>query len=98
MNIKKTKQAGKLTISVTGSLDTTTAPALEAALNGALDGVTELVFDLKELEYISSAGLRILLSSMKTMNQRGSMKVINVNRDIMEIFEMTGFSEVLTIK
>ena len=98
MNIKKTKQAGKLTISVTGSLDTTTAPALEAALNGALDGVTELVFDLKELEYISSAGLRILLSSMKAMNQKGSMKVINVNRDIMEIFEMTGFSEVLTIK
>ena len=98
MNIKKTKQAGKLTISVTGSLDTTTAPALEAALNDALDGVTELVFDLKELEYISSAGLRILLSSMKAMNQKGSMKVINVNRDIMEIFEMTGFSEVLTIK
>lgn len=97
MNIKKTKQAGKLIISVAGSLDTSTAPALEAALNGAFDSVTELIFDLKELEYISSAGLRILLSSMKTMNQRGSMKIINVSRNIMEVFDMTGFSEILTI-
>ena len=98
MTIERKKDAGKLTLAVTGRLDTSTAPELEKTLKDSYDGVTELVFDLKELEYISSAGLRVLLSAQKTMNKQGSMKVTNVCEEIMEIFEITGFSDILTIE
>ncbi len=98
MTIKSKKDAGKLTLTVTGRLDTSTAPELEETLKESYGGVTELVFDFEKLEYISSAGLRLLLSAQKTMNKQGSMKVINVGEEIMEIFEITGFSDILTIE
>ena len=98
MNIKKTKNANELKIAVAGRLDTQTAPQLDAELRSSLDGVTSLVFDLKELEYIASAGLRVLLSAQKRMNIQGKMKVTNAGEDILEIFEVTGFSEILTIE
>ncbi len=97
MTIESKKDAGRLTLAVTGRLDTSTAPGLEEALKESYDGVTELVFDLQKLEYISSAGLRVLLSSQKTMNKQGSMKVINAREEIMEIFEITGFTDILNI-
>ena len=97
MTIESKKDAGKLTLTITGRLDTSTAPKLEETLKGSYDGVTELVFDLQKLEYISSAGLRVLLSAQKTMNKQGSMKVINVCEEIMEIFEITGFTDILNI-
>ena len=81
-----------------GRLDTTTAPELEKELKASLDGITELTFDLAALEYISSAGLRVLLSAQKTMNKQGSMVVKNANETIMEIFEITGFSDILNIQ
>ena len=97
MNIKKTRNANELKIAVAGRLDTQTAPQLDAELRSSLDGVTSLVFDLKELEYISSAGLRVLLSAQKRMNIQGKMKVTNAGEDILEIFEVTGFTEILTL-
>ena len=81
-----------------GRLDTTTAPELDEVLKGSLDGVTELTMDLEKLEYLSSAGLRVLLSAQKTMNKQGSMVVKNANETIMEIFEITGFSDILNIQ
>lgn len=98
MTIESKKDAGKLTLTITGRLDTSTAPKLEETLKKSYDGVTELVFDLANLEYISSAGLRVLLSAQKTMNKQGLMKVINVGEEIMEIFDITGFSDILTIE
>ena len=98
MTIASKKDAGKPTLPITGRLDTSTAPKLEAELKTSYDGVTELVFDLANLEYISSAGLRVLLSAQKTMNKQGSMKVTNVCEEIMEIFEITGFTDILTIE
>ncbi len=98
MTIESKKDAGKLTLTITGRLDTSTAPKLEETLKKSNDGVTELVFDLANLEYISSAGLRVLLSAQKTMNKQGLMKVINVGEEIMEIFDITGFSDILTIE
>ena len=97
MTIQQTREGNALTIALEGRLDTMTAPELEAALNGALEGVTELTFDFEKLDYISSAGLRVLLSSQKTMNNQGSMKILHANEIIMEIFEVTGFSDILTI-
>ncbi len=97
MTIESKKDAGKLTLTITGRLDTVAAPKLEETLKESYDGVTELVFDLAKLEYISSAGLRVLLSAQKTMNKQGSMKVINVGEEIMEIFEITGFTDILNI-
>lgn len=97
MNINKVKNNGTLTIEISGRIDTTTAPALEQELKGSYEGVTELILDFAEVEYISSAGLRVLLSAQKVMNQQGSMKLIHVGGDIMEIFEVTGFSDILTI-
>lgn len=97
MTITKTKTENALVVSVEGRLDTVTAPELEAELEGALDGVTSLTFDLDKLDYISSAGLRVLLSAQKKMNKQGEMKLVNVNETIMEIFEVTGFSDILTI-
>lgn len=80
-----------------GRRDTTTSPSLEAELKQSLDGITELVFDFEKLEYISSAGLRILLAAQKVMNKQGSMVVKNVNEVIAEVFEVTGFSDILTV-
>ena len=98
MKITKTQNGTTLTIALEGRLDTTTAPELEKALTEALDGVEALTIDLEKLEYISSAGLRVLLSAQKRMMKQGEMKVIHVNEAIMEIFEVTGFSDILTIE
>lgn len=97
LNICKEIKNETVRIALEGRLDTTTAPELEAELKDALDGVTTLTLDLEKLEYISSAGLRVLLSAQKTMNRQGEMKVIHVGETIMEIFEVTGFSDILTI-
>lgn len=98
MNITEKANGNELCISLEGRLDTTTAPELEKVLSGSLDGVTELTFDMSALDYLSSAGLRILLGAQKRMNKQGSMKVTNVNETIMEIFEVTGFADILTIE
>ena len=98
MTINKEKHAAELRISLHGRLDTTTAPQLEEELSKSLDGISELVFDFGALDYISSAGLRVLLSAQKTMNRQGGMKIANVSETIMEIFEVTGFSDILTIE
>ena len=97
LNIEKTieKEAGALTLA--GRLDTVTAPELEQVIQEMLPGLTELTLDLTELEYISSAGLRVLLSAQKAMNRQGRMTVTHVNETIMEIFDVTGFSDILTI-
>ncbi len=98
LNIVKNIENGKAVFSLEGRLDTVTAPELESALYCALGGVSELTLDLAKLEYISSAGLRVLLSAQKTMNRQGKMTVKNVNETVYEIFEVTGFSDVLTIE
>ena len=97
LNIEKKTNGSELTVALTGRLDTTTAPELEAVLKDSLDGVTALTIDMEALEYISSAGLRVLLSAQKIMGKQGEMKVTHVNETIMEIFEVTGFSDILTI-
>ena len=97
MTIRKEQNGGTLDIAPEGRLDTTTAPELEAELKN-LEGVTELKFDLAGLEYISSAGLRVLLAAQKIMSGQGTMKVIHVNDVIMEIFEVTGFTDILAIE
>lgn len=98
MTVKQKKENNKLTIYISGRVDTTTAPDLSEYLKDALNGVQELVLDLKEVDYVSSAGLRVILFAQKTMNAQGSMVVTNVNKDIMETFELTGFTDILTIK
>lgn len=98
MNIVENLNGNQLCISLEGRLDTTTAPELEKVLSGSLEGVTELTFDMGALDYLSSAGLRILLGTQKRMNKQGSMKVVKVNETIMEIFEVTGFADILTIE
>ncbi len=97
MTIRKEQNGGALDIAPEGRLDTTTAPELEAELKN-LEGVTELKFDLAGLEYISSAGLRVLLSAQKTMNKQGSMIILNTRPEIMDIFEITGFTDILNIQ
>ena len=98
MNIEKIIDGAKMTITLTGRMDTNTAPKLEAELKQNISGVEALVLDLAGLEYLSSAGLRVLLAAQKVMNRQGSMVVRNVNETIMEIFEVTGFVDVLTIE
>ena len=99
MEIKQTKDGNKLAIALSGRLDTTTAPQLEEALVSALDGVTDLVFDFGQIEYISSAGLRILLNTQKKISAAGgSMKLVGVNDVVREVFEVTGFINILTIE
>ena len=98
MTINKNKNGTALTLTVEGRLDTITAPELEAVLKEELDGVEELTFDFSSLDYISSAGLRVLLSAQKRMNAQGTMKVTGVSEIIMEIFEVTGFTDILTIE
>ena len=97
LNINKAIKNGTAAFSLEGRLDTVTSPSLEAELKDALDGVSELTLDLEKLEYISSAGLRVLLAAQKEMNKRGTMKIAHVGETIMEIFEVTGFSDILTI-
>lgn len=98
MTIEKTLNGNELTVNLTGRLDTTTAPQLEAELKRSVDGVTKLVFDFAALEYLSSAGLRVLLTAQKVMNKQGEMVIRNVNDTIQDIFEVTGFNEILTIE
>ncbi|MCR5772893.1 MAG: STAS domain-containing protein [Butyrivibrio sp.] len=98
MKINQSKAGSELTIGLEGRLDTSTAPELDEALKSALEGVTKLSFDLEKLEYISSAGLRVLLTAQKTMNKQGSMVVKNVSEDVKEIFEVTGFTDILSIE
>ena len=98
LNINKTTENGKAVFILDGRLDTVTAPDLEKALRASLDGVKELTLDFEKLDYISSAGLRVLLSTQKLMAKQGSMKLVHVGETILEIFEVTGFSEILTIE
>ena len=98
LNIDKKIENGKLSIVFDGRLYTITAPELEKELKDSLNGVSELILDFAMLEYISSAGLRVLLSAQKIMNKQGKMKVVHVRETIMEIFEVTGFSDILTIE
>ena len=97
MTISKNLEGEKLTILLEGRLDTTTSPALEAELKDALTGITELVFDFEKLEYISSAGLRILLANQKIMNKQGSMVIKKITDVLAEVFEVTGFADILTV-
>ena len=98
LNIEKKINGTELTVTLNGRLETTTAPQLESTVKESLDGVTALNFDMEALEYVSSAGLRVLLSAQKIMNKQGEMKVTHVSETIMEIFEVTGFSDILTIE
>ena len=98
MTIEIIKNGEEATIEVAGRLDTTTAPSLDKTINEDIKEVKELTLDLKGLEYISSAGLRVLLSAQKKMQKIGSMKVKNVCEEVMEVFEMTGFADILVIE
>ena len=98
MTINKISDGEKLTLAIAGRLDTNSSPYLEAELRQSVDGVTELFFDFSEAEYISSAGLRVLLAAQKVMNRQGSMKLIGVSDEVMEVFEITGFADMLTIE
>lgn len=98
MTIEKKLDGNTLTVTLEGRLDTSTAPELEASLKDALDGVTELFFDFGKLDYISSAGLRVMLSTQKKMNKQGKMIIKNANDVIKEVFEVTGFIDIMTIE
>ena len=98
MTIQKTVNENVLTVALSGRLDTTTAPQLESELKASMEGVQTLVLDFAELTYLSSAGLRVLLAAQKIMNKQGSMRVKNVYETIQEIFEVTGFCDILTVE
>jgi anti-sigma B factor antagonist len=98
LNIEKKAEGKNLTIVLEGRLDTTTAPKLEDEVKQSIDGVEELVFEIAKLEYISSAGLRVLLSAQKIMSKQGKMIVRNASEEVKEIFDVTGFSDILTIE
>lgn len=98
MEIKKTANGSELTIALEGRLDTSTAPQLEAEIKEGLNGITDLTLDFSKLDYISSAGLRVILASQKIMNKQGKMAITNVNETIQEILDVTGFNDILTIK
>ena len=98
MTINKNQNGESLTIALEGRLDTVTAPQLDAEVKASLDGTKKLIFEFSKLEYISSAGLRVLLSAQKVMNKQGEMVVKGANDAIMEIFEVTGFSDLLNIE
>lgn len=98
LNIVKNIASEKACLALEGRLDTITAPELEAELRSVLDNTTELVLDFEKLDYISSAGLRVLLSAQKIMSKQGQLQIVHVNETIMEIFEVTGFSDILTIQ
>lgn len=98
MTIQKTLNGSTLNVMLSGRLDTTTSPQLEAEFKSSLNGITELKLDFKDLEYLSSAGLRVLLAAQKVMNKQGKMIIFNVNETINEVFEVTGFIDILTIE
>ena len=98
MHIEKIRESEKLTLTIEGRIDTKTAPELDELVRTSLEGISLLIMDLKDVAYISSAGLRVLLIAQKQMNKQGEMKIINVSEDIMEIFEVTGFSDILTVE
>ena len=98
MTIDKQLNGSELTLNLNGRLDTTTAPELETAIKENIAGITNLVMDFAGLEYLSSAGLRVILSAQKTMNKQGEMVIRNVNETINEVFEITGFIDILTIE
>jgi anti-sigma B factor antagonist len=98
MNITKEFKENVATLNVSGRLDTTTAPALEAVISETTGTCEQMVLDFTKLEYISSAGLRVILKAQKAMAAKGGMKLLHVNETIMEIFEITGFSDILTIE
>ena len=98
MTIEKTVTGASVALKIIGRLDTSTAPELEAAVDGCIAGVRELVLDCEALEYISSAGLRVILKAQKLMNAQGNMKLTHVNETIMEVFDITGFADILTIE
>ena len=98
MAITTTRNGSALTLQLEGRLDTTTSPQLEAELSASLDGVKQLTLDLQQLAYLSSAGLRVILGAQKRMNKQGQMVVRHVNETIMEVFEVTGFVDILTIE
>lgn len=98
MTIEKNLKGTELTITIIGRLDTSTAPQLEAEIKNSVAGIEKLVLDFASLEYLSSAGLRVLLGAQKTMNKQGEMIVKNVNETINEVFEVTGFIDILTIE
>ena len=98
MTIEKAITGTSATLKIVGRLDTSTAPELEAAIDGCSAGLTELVLDCSALEYVSSAGLRVILKAQKMMNAQGTMKLTHVNETIMEVFDITGFADILTIE
>ena len=98
MTINQNREGNQLTLFLEGRLDTTTAPELEAVVDTALKDVETLVLDLEQLEYVSSAGLRVFLKAQKLMNTKDTMKTIHVNATIMEVFDITGFVDILTIE
>ena len=98
MTIERNVNGAVVTLKIVGRLDTSTAPALEAAVDGCAAGIQQLILDCSALEYISSAGLRVILKAQKQMNVQGSMKLIGVNETIMEVFDITGFADILTIE
>ena len=98
MKITKNLNGTALNIALEGRLDTTTAPELEQALKGDMDAANELTLDFAKLDYISSAGLRVLLSAHKTMAKKGGMKVVNANEMVKEVFDVTGFADILDIE
>ena len=98
MTITEERNNNLVTLKIEGRLDTTTAPTLEKIIGEIIDSVTELILDMNQLTYVSSAGLRVLLSTQKQMNKIGTMKLIGVCEEVMEVFEMTGFSDILNIE
>ena len=98
MTIEIKKNADELVLEITGRLDTITAPALDKTINENLGEIKNLILDFKQLEYISSAGLRVLLSAQKKLQQNGTMKLKNVREEVMEVFEITGFVDILTVE
>ena len=98
MTINQNQLGEKLILSIDGRIDTTTAPALEEVINNMSPDMRDLVLDLKGVEYVSSAGLRVLLGAQKKMSKIGTLKLTGINDDVMEVFKMTGFSDILTIE
>ncbi len=98
LKVEKNITGGKAVAALEGRLDTVTAPELEAELKDVIENATELTLDFEKLEYISSAGLRVLLATQKVLGKKGGMKLIHVNETIMEVFEVTGFSDILTVE
>lgn len=98
MEIIKKQEDKELNIALEGRLDTMTAPGFENEIRDSIDGVEKLVLDFSALEYVSSAGLRVILAAQKIMNKQGEMKIVNVNEEVMDVFEITGFTDILTIE